>query len=214
MLDQRSSYEAEDYDVNANILKILKTRGVPQAYLQSRLSDFPVTIESKIDSESGYFIYGPVGVGKTHLAISIMADRIIKNSMNAYLIGDCVRGIYDARFIPVTTLLNRIKSSFSPDSIETEGDIIERVSGSALLVIDDIGAEKVTEWTLQTLYTIVDIRSREKKPMIVTSNLPLDAIAEKLSDRIASRIIGLCKPLELSGADKRLSNTQSKTGNL
>jgi DNA replication protein DnaC len=70
--------------------------------------------------------------------------------------------------------------------------------------MDDLGVEKTSEWSMQTLYTITDWRYRELRQTLVTSNLTLDEIAGKVGDRIASRIAGMCKVVELKGKDRRI----------
>lgn len=194
----KSSSPDEHYDVAVNIERILLARGVPENFVSAKLER-----PELIDENMGYFFHGPCGAGKTYRAVAIMREIIICKS-KAYRIADIVRGIYNARFIAVTSLLLWIKSSFSQDAEESEGELIERLSGPALLVLDDMGAEKVTEWTLQTLYTIIDIRSREKKQTIITSNLSLDELSRRLSDRISSRIRGMCKVITVAGKDRRL----------
>lgn len=197
---------AEKYDIAANIEKILFRRGVPEAFLKGRIADFPESIKHQVMDglSGGFFISGPCGIGKTYLAAAIMKLEIIRNSQGAYRIDTCVRGIYDARFIPVVSLLTRIKASFSQEAQETEAEIISRISDLELLVLDDLGAEKSSDFVLQTIYTIMDMRSREHKPIIITSNLSLDEIAQKLSDRVASRIAGMCKVIVMTGKDRRL----------
>jgi DNA replication protein DnaC len=194
-----SSTEQERYDLNANIERVLHARGVPERFVKAQL-DRP----EKLDVESGYFFYGPCGSGKTYKAVAVMREILMRKS-NPYRIADIVRGIYDARFISVTSLLLRIKASFVQDAQETDRELIERVAGHSFLVLDDIGTEKITDWTLQTLYTIIDIRSRENKQTIVTSNLSIDELAAKMNDRIASRIAGMCKPAPISGKDRRIA---------
>jgi len=194
----KPSSPEEFYDVAANIERILLARGVPENFLSAKLER-----PESLDENTGYYFHGPCGAGKTHRAVAIMREIVIRKS-KAYRIADIVRGICDARFIAVTSLLLRIKSSFLKDSEESEGDLIERLSGPALLVLDDLGVEKVTEWTLQTLYTIIDIRSRERKQTIITSNLNLDELSRRLSDRISSRIRGMCKVVAVAGKDRRL----------
>jgi DNA replication protein DnaC len=62
-----------------------------------------------------------------------------------------------------------------------------------LLVLDDMGIEKRSEWLIEKLYQIIDYRWKMKKPMIVTSNIPLDKFDEAYSPQIKSRIYGMCK---------------------
>jgi len=189
--------EAEAYDVAANIEKIMACRGVPPGFINSALQR-----PEKYDARRGYFLTGPVGVGKTHKAVAMMREAIIRNS-NAWRTADLVRGIYNARFFPVTSLLMRIKDSFHPEAAETEGEIISQVTSPDLIVLDDLGAEKVSDWTLQTFYTIIDTRSREQRTTIITSNLSLDELSAKLSDRISSRIRGMCEVIVMAGKDRR-----------
>lgn len=107
-------------------------------------------------------------------------------------------------FMSVPGLLMRIKNSFGHDAKETEADIMSRASDHDLLVLDDLGAEKTTDWTQQTIYTLIDIRSREGKDTIITSNLTLGELAERMGDRIASRVGGMCKVISMGGNDRRL----------
>ncbi len=185
----------------------MSCRGVPDAFLHSRMEDIPPAIQRDVisDVKKSFFIHGICGVGKTHLAVAIMRRAMIDNSKGAYRVDTCVRGIYDARFIPVTSLLLRIKAAFGQEAQESESEIISRISDVGLLVLDDLGAEKASDWVLQTIYTIIDIRSREGRPIIITSNLDLDVIAKKLSDRVSSRIAGMCEIIALAGKDRRLS---------
>ena len=73
-------------------------------------------------------------------------------------------------------------------------------------MLDDLGVDKTSEGSLQTLYTIIDRKYREEKQTLITSNLTLDEIAEEVGDRIASRIAGMCKVVEIKGKDRRLKN--------
>ena len=70
--------------------------------------------------------------------------------------------------------------------------------------MDDMGAEKTTDWSMSTLYVLIDKRYSEMMPTIITSNLTVAEVADKVGDRIASRIAGMCKVIELKGKDRRL----------
>lgn len=191
----------EHYDLSGKISTVLKSRGVPEIYLSAALQRPELS-----QDDVSYFFHGPVGTGKTHRAVAIMREMILRKS-RPYKIDTCVRGIYDAWFYPVNTLLLRIKSSFAQDAQENEEELIRRITSHSLIVLDDMGTEKITDWTLQTMRTIMDILSREKKQVIITSNWSPDVIARKMDDRIASRIYGMCGEkniIGLSGKDRRL----------
>jgi len=154
------------------------------------------------DVSIGYYLHGPVGTRKTGTAVAMMREIILRKS-NPYKIDTMVRGIYDAWFFSVTDILGRIKASFKKEALESEADVIDRVSSPEMIVIDDLGTEKVTDWTLQTLYTIIDIRSRTQRQTIITSNLGLEAMGHHMNDRISSRIRGMCKIISMTGRDQR-----------
>lgn len=111
---------------------------------------------------------------------------------------------YDT-FTTVASLLMELRDSFRKDSERSEADIIRQYSKADLVVLDDLGAEKTSEFALQSLYIIIDKRYSEMCPTIITSNLTVDEIAEKVGDRIASRIAGMCRVIELRGRDRRIS---------
>jgi len=146
------------------------------------------------------FISGGCGVGKTYTAVSILKGFV--RNLN------CERFIKPFRNTPIFTnvpeLLIRIRACFKEDSRISEEKMLERYFNTELLILDDLGIEKTTEWALQSLYVILNKRGGDCKQTIVTSNLSLDEIGSKLSDRIASRIRGMCKVVAVKGRDRRL----------
>ena len=98
-----------------------------------------------------------------------------------------------------------LRNTFKDKSEQSETEIINNLSEANILILDDLGAEKSSEFALQSLYVIIDQRYSEIRPTIITSNLSLGEIAEKVGDRIASRIAGMCKVIELKGKDRRLA---------
>ena len=141
---------------------------------------------------------GSPGTGKTHLAAAIVRELILAGK---------VFRIYDPRhaiveFITVPDLFLKLRQSFNDAEAENESEILSRLSKIALLVLDDLGSEKPTEWAITTLYTIIDARYREMKPTIVTTNLSLEKIGSQLHDRIASRLSS-GKVIKLKGVDHR-----------
>jgi DNA replication protein DnaC len=147
--------------------------------------------------DRGLFFEGQPGVGKTHLAVAIL-KRVIE--------GAGARGLfYDTR-----DLLRVIRSTYDPSIRTTELEILQPVMRADLLVLDDLGAEKTSEWVEETMNLIVNTRYSEKRATIFTSNyedIPDDADPNSLLFRIGyrmrSRLHEMCEFIILDGADYR-----------
>ena len=126
----------------------------------------------------GVVLYGNTGCGKTHIAVSLMRETVKTSDKKQW-------------FETVPDLLLRIRSSFRDKASETEEEIVDRYATVPLLVLDDLGSEKATEFAITTLYIILDRRDREMLDTVITTNLSLAEIGEKLSARIASRLSGM-----------------------
>jgi DNA replication protein DnaC len=146
-----------------------------------------------IDNPADIVLTGVPGTGKTHLAVAILRELAV---------GKKIKSETDACFIPVPELLAEIRASYR-DGDPDERDIIDRYSRLPFLVLDDLGAEKTTEWSITTLYLIIDRRYRNMRPTIITTNLSLEQIAVALSERISSRLAS-GKVLLLTGQDYRM----------
>ncbi len=144
------------------------------------------------------FITGKSGVGKTVLAAGI-AKECIKNK------------IY-FKWLNYTTFVMELQAMFGKEAQPpyVKRDPFEEAKriaiDSAVLIIDDLGANKATEWVRQITYYIINEREQRMLPTIITSNFTLEEIAEQIDVRISSRIIGLCKTIKLSGKDRRLDD--------
>jgi len=101
-----------------------------------------------------------------------------------------------------------IRKTFS-DHYETEAEILDKVSYVDLLLLDDVGVDRPSEWIKSTYWTLMDRRFDWMLPVVVTTNKPLDGKGEVLADRIgegaASRLLGLCQGniIDMSGVDLR-----------
>lgn len=143
--------------------------------------------EDHIETESIY-LYGKVGTGKTLKAVVIF----LQNQEEDYI----TNNIKTYKFISVPDLLMIIKDCFSSNEMK-ERDIIKKYSEVDILVLDDFGIEKTTDWSLQTLYLIINYRYEYLKQTIITSNVSLGQLAKKLGDeRIPSRLKQMCKIIE------------------
>ncbi len=146
------------------------------------------------DVKKGLFLWGNPGTGKTLLSSIILTELITRHAV-------------EGRFIKISrTFFNRIKSTFNENSpTYGEADIIEReYAETDILVIDDFGVQRDSDWELETLYNLVDARYEGLKFTVFTSNNnPFMSLKEKSQGRILSRIKEMCRIMEISGADFR-----------
>lgn len=163
----------------------MQDAGVGRRYLACSLDNFRVgeryveICRNCAKNPHDLVLWGASGGGKTHLAVGILREIVRRGDR--------------AHFVTVPELLLEIRGTFQRESgiVDTETDIINRYSTVPLLVLDDIGAEKSTPWSITTLYLIIDRRYREERPTIITSNLSPEQIEQDLSPRIASRLAGM-----------------------
>ncbi len=100
-------------------------------------------------------------------------------------------------------LLAEIRSTFDSDAGGGYTALLDRLTEVDLLHLDDVGAEKTSEWVLEQLYSIVNARYEAERSVIVTTNLERDALAEQIGERTVSRLEEMCEILPLHGSDKR-----------
>jgi DNA replication protein DnaC len=145
----------------------------------------------------GLFFEGLPGVGKTHLAVAVLRRVVERLS---------VRGLfYDTR-----DLLRMIRSTYDPSIRTTELEVLRPVINADLLVLDDLGAEKTSEWVEETMNLIVNTRYNERRLTIFTSNFPdipddsdLNSLVFRIGHRMRSRLHEMCEFVEMDGADYR-----------
>lgn len=182
---------------------------IPAKYISSSFETFTgnekLVRECMAYSEGGLVLYGNTGCGKTHLAVSIMRNIFI-NELKNIINSDINPNRYNYPkwqiFKPVPDLLLEIRGAFKDGASESEDDIIKKYSRVPLLVLDDLGSEKTSEYSITTLYIIIDRRDRELMPTIITTNLSPKEIEEKLGARIASRLSGM-KNIKINMPDYR-----------
>jgi len=177
---------------------VLSEVGIPARFKTATVK----RLESTGDS---LYLIGPRGTGKTHMAAAIIREIVLDRTPKQRR-----ATIKNIKWISVPDLLLEIRATFRDGSERSEMEIIEEYSDCRILVLDDLGAEKTSEWSLQTLYTIIDRRYREERQTIITSNLSLDELAAQVDDRIASRLSELCRVVVLAGADRRVSRSKKQ----
>jgi DNA replication protein DnaC len=150
---------------------------------------FARTIDDQLDAGRGLWFMGPPGTGKTTLAMLV--------SKAASEVGRSV-AIYS-----LPRLLNEIRNSYGGN--RSYVDLLDALTGVDLLHIDDVGAERTTDWVLEELYSIVNGRYEDKRSIVITTNiLDREALCEQIGARTVSRLTEMCDELPLLGHDHRM----------
>ena len=146
--------------------------------------------------DRGLLLTGSVGVGKTHLAVSILKALTERG--------------FSCLFYEFGSLLKEIQDSYNPSTQASELKILAPVLDSEILVLDELGASKPTDWVRDTMAHIINSRYNDKKLTIFTTNYPDERKTEReetLEDRIGirlrSRLYEMCKTVTIAGEDYR-----------
>lgn len=131
-------------------------------------------------------MFGNTGLGKTHLSLSIAGKVIEKGCGVVY--GSCPNLVSELE-----------KEKFGKSSDNTE----EKLLSCDLLILDDLGAEFSTQFTVSAIYNIINSRLLKRLPTIISTNLSIEGIQQKYTERIASRVIGEYVLLKFAGKDVR-----------
>lgn len=155
------------------------------------------------DGERSVFLTGPVGTGKTHQAAALVrsAYRLFDPPVTPMYTSqpDMRQPNVQVGWYNVPRLLEDLRRSFNFPDMAPEG-----METKPLVVLDDIGAEKPSEWVEERLYCIVNERYEDGLPLIVTSNLTPTQLAGQVGARLASRLREMCDLVGLRGDDRRL----------
>jgi DNA replication protein DnaC len=180
---------------------------IPDRYRDVGFDRFPVTeidptivratrrfadqITENLDAGRGLWFMGPVGTGKTTLAM-LVTQAALKAGRSA------------ARY-SLPGLLNQIRRTFDHGG---HNELLERLAAVDLLHIDDVGAEQTTPWVLEELYSIVNARYEDRRSIVITTNIvDREQLCEQINERTVSRLTEMCEELPLIGIDHRLDVT-------
>jgi DNA replication protein DnaC len=159
------------------------------------------------DEGLGLLFCGDNGVGKTHLAVAVLRELATAKA---------ARGQY----WDFHELIREIKSSYDPETKTTELMVLEPVVEMDVLLLDDLGAWKMTDWMNDTLFYILNSRYMAKRPTLITTNYqdvtreetlsadPLrrrEFLVERIGQRLRSRLMEMCLVVRMQGADHRLA---------
>ncbi len=178
-------------------------------------------VEEYPTDKTGLLFVGSVGVGKTHLSVGIMKD----------LIRD--KGIH-CLFCDYRELLKSIQNSYNAQVQATEMEILRPVFDAEVLVLDELGAVRSTEWVFDTVNYVLNSRYNDNKTTIITTNFPdgaeqkdvdidnlrrpstteraarRETLGDRIGERMRSRLHEMCKKVEIEGSDFRLHSKQAQ----
>lgn len=165
--------------------------------------------EYPLGPKKGILLQGPHGVGKTHLACAVVHDLLARG--------------FEAVFFDYQNLLDSIRLSYDPAGGSGNRKAYERALDAEIVLLDDLGAHRPTDWVLDVVTAIINERYNQGKAVIATTNLPdagagettiardrltnrasyRDSLADRIGARARSRLFEMCHLLRVQGADYR-----------
>lgn len=182
------------------------------AHLMARrfVDGYPATTEGH-----GLLLTGSIGVGKTHLAVGILHSLVVEKG---------VHGL----FCDYRELLKEIQHSYNPQVLTTELEILRPVFEAEVLVLDELGAAKPTEWVWDTVAHILNTRYNDKRTTIITTNyadaapggvatgpqraMRDETLGDRIGERMRSRLAEMCVTVQMHGADFRQKVGRARFG--
>ncbi len=151
---------------------------------------------------------GPVGVGKTHLSVAILRGLVEKG----------IGGL----FYEFGSLLKEIQDSYNPISQTSEMKVLAPVYQAEVLVLEELGASKPTDWVRDTMMQIINTRYNDRRLTIFTTNYAdarrnekEETLEDRIGVRLRSRLYEMCKTVVIEGEDyRRRFDTQHASRNL
>jgi DNA replication protein DnaC len=219
------------------VQKLLERARIPQRYQHCELSNFDVlpgpheSTQSKAlvmaqsfvreypGDHAGMLLIGPIGVGKTHLSVGILKELIVTRNV------PCL--FYDYR-----ELLKEIQNSYNASVATTEMQILRPIFEAEVLVLDELGAVKPSEWVWDTVSHILNTRYNDKRTTIFNTNFDdeppsgsgddsersrtfravrKETLGDRIGERMRSRLHEMCRIVKIEGEDFR---TKYRSANL
>jgi DNA replication protein DnaC len=155
----------------------------------ARTKRFASRIDPQLDAGRGLWFMGPPGTGKTTLAMLVSKAAL-----------DAGRSV---AIYSLPRLLREIRETF--ETTQSHTSLLRKLTAVDLLHIDDVGAEKSSEWVLEELYSIVNARYEDERSIVITTNiLDREQLREQITPRTVSRLTEMCDELPLTGEDHRM----------
>jgi DNA replication protein DnaC len=189
-------------------------RSLSAAHLMARrfVDGYPATTAGR-----GLLLTGSIGVGKTHLAVGILHSLIVEKG---------VHGL----FCDYRELLKQIQHSYNPQVATTEMEILQPVFDAEVLVLDELGAAKPTDWVWDTVALVLNTRYNDKRTTLITTNYSdqppggasggsgasratrEETLGDRIGERMRSRLSEMCVTVEMRGEDFRQKVGRARFG--
>ena len=217
-----------DCRLQARSVSLLASARIPKRYDHCELSNFDFDgphrglaparmaacrfVEEYPLEGNGLLIIGSIGAGKTHLAVGIIKELVVSKGVGCLF--------YDYR-----ELLKQIQNSYNDSVKATELDVLRPVFDAEVLVLDELGAVKPTEWVWDTVSLILNTRYNDKRTTIITTNFPdesgqdaanassefaraqrsarKETLGDRIGERMRSRLHEMCRIIKMEGEDFR-----------
>src|SRR5437870_574217 len=185
-------------------LSNFESDGPHKQLASSRLAAGKFVEEYPVDS-TGLLLIGSIGVGKTHLAVGIIKELILSKGIACLF--------YDYR-----ELLKQIQNSYNDTVKATELEVLRPVFETEVLVLDELGAVKPTEWVWDTVALILNTRYNDNRTTLITTNFddkPASSVGgprgatrdetlgDRIGERMRSRLHEMCRIIKIDGSDFR-----------
>lgn len=163
-----------------------------------------------VDEGLGLLLVGDNGVGKTHLAVGALRELVLAKGVGG-------------EFWDFHDLIRQIRSSYNPETKSTEEQVLAPVVEMDVLLLDDLGAWKMSDWMLDTLFYILNSRYMARRPTLITSNFHDAApeevardrslrrreyLVERIGNRLRSRLHEMCMVVRIEGCPDRREHQQ------
>jgi DNA replication protein DnaC len=165
----------------------LEEHQAPEAFRISRL----YADQGEYEGKKGLLLMGRPGRGKSSLAVAVLRQVVERT-----------QGLYSVRFWNISQGLDQLRERFRQE--EGAGEDLRELLYHRLVVLDDWGKQRMTEWVAEQFYRLIDGLWAEQKAVVLTTNLSLDTLGERFEEALLSRVLGMCHVVVVQGKDRRL----------